>query len=347
MWDAKTCRIGFLGALTVIGAQASQVTSVDAQEVANIANVRGASETVYFRDVRGWRVVVGSINGQAAYCAATQTQAGTEIRFGYGGGQWQMAVPYSARRGDYAGQIEIDGKSKGMSGISDGKWTFAWLTLGERDALMNGQQVILEVGKASLDFSLAGASAAIQKVEECVTRRVAGGDAVSAAPEPAPPPPVQATSHGFARLYAKIDGWEINRVSKDRAGRQFSYCSAFIITDTETGLRFTINDQSGSFGFSGYASLAIGNAPKIDVWFDNQPKSSTTYQARVTPDHTGWEWLMITESNSEPGLMDDSFQNARTVHFGYPVDGQPHVQTFSLKSTNKVITRMIECRDKR
>ena len=348
MQNTNVYRMIVLGLLAGFGAGTELIESARAQDVVNIANTRGFAEPIYFRDVRGWRVLVGVMNGRAQYCVATQTQDGTEVRFGYDGGQWQMGVPYSARRGDYVGQIEIDGKSKGMSGISDGKWTFAWLTLGERDSLKNGQQVILEVGNASLNFSLGGASAAIQKVEECVARRVtAGGGAVIAAPAPAPQPPTQASSDGFARLYAKIDGWEINRVSRDRAGRQFSYCSAYIITDTETGLRFSIDDESGSFGFSGYASQAIGKAPEIDVWFDNQPKSYTTYRARLTPDHNGWEWLMISESNSEPGLMDDSLLNAKTVHFGYRVDGQPHVQTFSLKSTNKVIIRMVECRDKR
>jgi hypothetical protein len=113
-----------------------------AQEVINIANTKGAQESTYFASVLGWKVVVGAINSQPAYCAAINNQAGSELRLGYGSGQWQVAVPYSSRRGECIGRWDLDGKVKGTYGQSDGKWTFLWLNLGERDAIMNAKKMI-------------------------------------------------------------------------------------------------------------------------------------------------------------------------------------------------------------
>lgn len=158
--------------LLMLAASALTASAVADDGVVNIANVKGARETQYSPPVRGWKIVVGTVKGKAAYCTAISKQGGADLRFGYDGGQWQMAVKYGARRGEFAGTMEIDGKQSGTYGVSDGQWTFLWLNLGERDALMNGKQAIFEVGKASLDYSLNGAAAAALKVEECVQRRV-------------------------------------------------------------------------------------------------------------------------------------------------------------------------------
>lgn len=351
-----------LASLALLAVSSAVVPSARAQDVVNIANAKGAQESTYFASVRGWKVVVGAVNGRPAYCAAIKDQGGSQLRVGFDGGQWQVAIPYSAKRGDFVGSMELDGNVTGTAGISDGKWTFLWLNLGERDALMNGQQVIFEVGKASMDYDLSGTSAAIQKVEECVERRLsgsgvaAGGDSSDPSAGANPPrfkpvnqPSSGAAAHGggFVKPYAKMGGWEIHRITKDAARKRFDHCAAFIITDTETGLRIAITKNDTSFGFSGYGSAAMGNVAPLSVWFDKDKASATSLEGQLVADHNGFEWMMVTESNDEPGLFSDLIPNASTIHFSYPVDGKSHTQSFSLKGTNAVVNKLIDCRDGR
>ncbi len=523
-----------LASFALLAATMAVGPSAFAQDIVNIANVRGAQESTYFASVRGWKVVVGAVNGRPAYCATIKDQGGSELRIGYGSEQWQVGIPYSAKRGEFVGSMELDGNVSGTAGVSDGKWTFLWLNLGERDALMNGQQVIFEVGKASMDYELSGTSAAIQKVEECVERRLSGDAVVAgggggnqpntganpprfkpvnqpstggnaggvepyatvgdwnilrqgkgvceasklitgndgvitglrltlsntssafgfiaagyehlgrsaplsvwfdndrasalsfqgkkekdyndwdwmmisesndqpgvlddsipnatrisfgfnaqgknrvasfslegtnsvvdklidcrnaagnatAAPTkpiraPAASPAAAAPGGGFAKTYGKVGGWEIARITKDAGGKRFDHCAAWIITDSETGLRIAITNNDTSFGFSGLGSAAMGNVAPLSVWFDKDKSSASSLEGALVPDHNGFEWMMITESNSEPGLFSDSIPNASTIHFGYPVDGKGHTQTFSLKGTNAVVNKLIDCRDGR
>jgi hypothetical protein len=353
-----------LASFPLLAAALAVAPSAFAQDIVNIANVRGAQESTYFASVRGWKVVVGAVNGRPAYCAAIKDQGGSELRIGYGSEQWQVGIPYSAKRGEFVGSMELDGNVSGTAGVSDGKWTFLWLNLGERDALMNGQQVIFEVGKASMDYELSGTSAAIQKVEECVERRLSGGAVVAGGgggnqPNTGANPPrfkpvnqpaspaAAAPGGGFAKPYGKVGGWEIVRITKDAGGKRFDHCAAWIITDSETGLRIAITNNDTSFGFSGLGSAAMGNVAPLSVWFDKDKSSASSLEGALVPDHNGFEWMMITESNSEPGLFSDSIPNASTIHFGYPVDGKGHTQTFSLKGTNAVVNKLIDCRDGR
>ena len=314
-----------------------------AQEVINIANTKGAQESTYFASVLGWKVVVGAINGQPVYCAAINNQAGSELRLGYGSGQWQVAVPYSSRRGEYVGRWDLDGKDKGTYGQSDGKWTFLWLNLGERDAIMKAKKMIIEVGKASLDYDLAGSSAAILKVEECVERRITTTATVPGDSSSQPKTP----SGVFVKPYAKVEGWEIVRITKDAARKKFDHCAAWKITGTETGLRIAITANDTSFGFSGYGSAAIGNTAPVSVWFNGNKASAESLEGRLIADHNGFQWMMISERTGAPGLFDDLIPNANSVSFGYPVDAKNHVESFSLKSTKTVVARLINCRDGR
>ncbi|MGL4437855.1 MAG: hypothetical protein ACRCUE_01145 [Bosea sp. (in: a-proteobacteria)] len=330
-----------------------------AQDVVNIANAKGAEESVYFAAVRDWKVIVGSVDGRPAYCAMTKGESSGELRFGYDGGQWQMAVPYSAKRGEYAGRMTLDGYASGTYGESDGRWTFLWLNLGERDALMNGKRVVIEVGKASIDHDLSGTSAAIRKVEECAGRRLvaastpAGGGQPEAKPQVATP--VANAAPGAASVTAagtlhekplgKIGAWEISRVTRDPAGRQFAYCDAFVMTGSEQGLRLTLHGKGSSFGFSGQGSGAIGQTAALDVWFNNDRASATSLEGKLTANAGGFEWMMIEEGNDQPGFIDDALPNSRTVSFRYRLDGKAHVETFALRDAKKVIDRLIACRD--
>ncbi len=149
------------------------------------------------------------------------------------------------------------------------------------------------------------------------------------------------------KALGKIGSWEIARYTTGGAGKKLAYCEAKIITATETGLRITISENDTAFGFSGYGSAAIGDAPKIKHWINGDKSSAATDTAKLETDETGFEWTMISESNDEPGMFSDALPNAHKISFSYPVDGKPHVQTFSLKSSNAVVDRLIDCRDGR
>lgn len=314
-----------------------------AQDVVNIANTKGVQESSYFASVKGWKVIVGTVNGQPAYCAAINNQAGSELRLGYDGGQWQMAVPYSSGHGEYSGNMDIDGRETGTYGESDGNWTFLWLNLGERDVLMNGQQVTIEVGKVSLDYDLTGAAAAVVKVEECVERSIT---ASAAAPGGGSRQP-ETHSGGFEEPYARVDGWEIVRITKDAARKKFGYCAAWKITGSETGLRLATTDNDNSFGFSGFGSAAMGDTAPLLVWFDNDKASAESFEGRLVNDHNDYPWMMISESNDEVGLFVDAIRNYNRISFGYPVEGESHVESFLLNGTKTVVDRLIDCQDGR
>ncbi len=154
------------------GAQAKPFSTKDEEvTITNIANTKGAVEKPY-AEVRGWKIVTGSVKGKMLYCAAIKNVDQSLLRLGFDGLQWQVGVPHSLKSGDFTGMMELDGKTSGTSGISDGKWTFLWLNLGERDALMNGKLVTFDIGKASFDYNLKGSAAAALKVKECAERHV-------------------------------------------------------------------------------------------------------------------------------------------------------------------------------
>lgn len=324
-----------------------------AQDFTAIANAKGVQESTYFASVKGWKVVVGDLNGQPAYCAAISNQADSELRIGYtyvpaddgydSGGQWQMAVPYSAGKGEYSGRMAIDGRETGTYGESDGVWTALGLGQGELDVLKNGRQVVIEVGKASLDYDLTGMAAAVLKVEECFERRITAIRAASDSNSS------QAGTGGsvFAKSYATADGWEISRVTTDAAHKKFDHCSAMKFTGSETGLRIAITANDTSFGFSGYGSAVMGKVAPLSVWFDDDKAAAVSLEGRFVIDHNGLEWMMISESNDEPGLFSDAIPNANRISFGYPIDGESYAENFSLKGTNTVVELLIKCRDGR
>jgi hypothetical protein len=315
-------------------------TAAAQPDVVNIANALGATEVTY-SDVRGWDVTVGSIKGKPAYCVATSRQDGAELRLGFDGGQWQIAVPARSKRGEFSGFMTLDGRRSGTAGVSDGAWTFLWLNMGERDALMKGKMVVFEVGKASLDYKLHGAAAAALKVEECVERRVTAS--VAAAGRSPAPVSKQAGSELHRRPYPKIGDWEITRFTKDAAGKTLDHCEAYTLTGSEQGVRLTISRNSSAFGFAGLGSAAIGNKARITYWINGDKASSSTTEARLENDL----WMMISERNDQPGMLDDAIPNARRISFSYPVSGKTHVETFTLKSSNKVVDQLIACRDGR
>jgi len=103
------------------------------------------------------------------YCVAERDFGGSILRIGFDGGQWQLAVPYGSDP-DYYGEFDVDGHTAGLSGTAANGWTFAWISAPHLDAIKEGNLMILDIGKASLDFTLDGSTAAILKVQECVQR---------------------------------------------------------------------------------------------------------------------------------------------------------------------------------
>ncbi|TFF17793.1 DUF3421 domain-containing protein [Jiella endophytica] len=187
-----------------------------AQEVANIGVSAGND---HYGSVRGWDVFAGRDHGRFRYCYAAVDRDGNgdDLRIGYGSGQWQIAVPVRARP-DWYGQLSIDGHATGASGTADRGWAFAWIGLGELDALRAGHQAILSVEKFDVDFDLAGVTAATLMVEECVERRGegTGGGYQSPSPVAAPNPPPSGYDRGQKPRRARLDWIDLSGGHLDR-----------------------------------------------------------------------------------------------------------------------------------
>lgn len=158
----------------------------------DIAGMRGAAERFYGQ-TRGWTVLSGTVDGRFGYCVGERNDGGSIWRLGRdltvdGSAQWQVAVPYQARP-DWNGQIEVDGDVRPISGSAAGAWTFAWLGMDDLNRIRNGNTMILDIRRASLDFQLRGTAAVITKIEECVAQGRRGGG-MKTANRPAPMPQV-------------------------------------------------------------------------------------------------------------------------------------------------------------
>jgi len=134
----------------------------------NIAGDPRMSEQFY-DTARKYTVFSGGDRSRVQYCVAERNFGGSVLRLGYDGGQWQLAVPYGDNP-NYDGTLEIDGRSFFTTGTAANGWTFVWLGLQELEAIRAGSKMILNIGRASLDFTLDGTTAAGLKVEECVQR---------------------------------------------------------------------------------------------------------------------------------------------------------------------------------
>ncbi|TFF27600.1 hypothetical protein E3C22_03850 [Jiella endophytica] len=177
------------------------------------------------------------------------------------------------------------------------------------------------------------------------TRPGQGGRRAAA---PVRPTPVRQASEqvgGRYRFpYATLGEWEIARYTFDPAGRELDYCSAVKLTGSEQGLRAVSNIESTGYGFSGYASVASSGPVPVAWWFDNDPRP-VHYETTMTVDRDpeGFDWRMLFETNDDPGSA-DGFMNSNAVHYAYVVDGQDHVETFSLSGSNAALKAMFDCR---
>lgn len=141
-------------------------------------DIFGGRETAY-GETGGWTVSSATVDGKFAYCAG-ETHAGGQWRLGTDGMQWQLGVPYAPSTGEWQGEYEIDGRRMPASGVAANGWSFMWLGLQELDEVRNGSEIILDIARASIDLSLKGTAAVITKIEECLSRQGAGGNASAA-----------------------------------------------------------------------------------------------------------------------------------------------------------------------
>lgn len=150
----------------------------------DIAAMSGASEAPY-GEVRGWTAYSGTISGRFAYCAGETKDGDTIWRLGFDGQQWQLGVPYATGDGAWDGEYEVDGARKPASGTAANGWTFMWLGLQELDEVRNGNEIVLDIGRASIAHPLKGTAAIVTKIEECVARKGNASGAQVAAAKPA------------------------------------------------------------------------------------------------------------------------------------------------------------------
>jgi len=133
--------------------------------VTNVAGPPGLGEEVYGVE-EPWAVYAGvdETGSDVLYCVAELE--GGELRIGTDGGQWQLGVPHAVDL-DSPGAFEIDGRPLPLSGAAANGWTFGWLTLGELDAIREGSVLVVEAGRASLDFDISGIGPALDSVTAC------------------------------------------------------------------------------------------------------------------------------------------------------------------------------------
>lgn len=140
----------------------------DAPNAYGVTHIAGGAET-YYGTARGWTVYSAKLRGEFGYCVGETEVDGINLRIGFDGGQWQIALPKPNPR-DHIESLEIDGRRWTVIGTIDATHAYAWLGLPELDAIKNGNLMILDIGRASFDYPLRGTAATILKVQECVTR---------------------------------------------------------------------------------------------------------------------------------------------------------------------------------
>ncbi|NUB43124.1 hypothetical protein GEU84_001905 [Fertoebacter nigrum] len=268
----------------------------------------------FYASARNWHVFSARGPVGFAYCFAEGVRDGAAYRLGWDGMQWQLAVPITSSP-DWQGTLQIDGAGSGQgylrggdysSGTASGGWTIAWLGLAELDGLQKGSVAVLGPGRADFDFSLAGSTAAILKVEECVARQ--GATAVIAAPSFADP------SERTLRTFAVVGDWVI---SEHLQGSQVRACEA---RDTvQPTLRFEIDRDNSYIDFKDNGQMG-GIGARVPVMIGFGPGSAPTqHMVEIIEGSDGEIWGRLTEGRMDgPGLIDDAFQNASQVSFQGP-----------------------------
>jgi len=222
-WCMRTPREQAEGASVHIRRLASRCAPmlVTPEEYGGYSIIGNGQMEVPYGQTRGWDVRAAFSGRLFMYCVAVRNRDGRSVSIGVDrampgdSSQWQLAVPVKANK-DWQGRLEIDGQDPAggagadVSGTTFTDWTIAWLNMGQVDALKNGRQAVLGVGKMDYDFSLDGVAAAILKVQECrgrlgvppaAARQPVRQQAAASAP---PPPPPTDNSGGNSQVIFKL-----------------------------------------------------------------------------------------------------------------------------------------------
>lgn len=165
----------FLYMLTAISIGLLPVSSF-AQSEAGGYDIEGSNIVGTEIDQVGQWVIQEAFDGRKiAYCSGSYDHDRNNIRLGFDGGQWQLAIPVSNQK-DWQGKLLIDGKGSGrgygrgsesVSGTVSGGWTIVWLTLDHLDGLSKGRLANLKTDPGGYDFPLINISTVISKIKSC------------------------------------------------------------------------------------------------------------------------------------------------------------------------------------
>ena len=140
--------------------------TLDNYQTFNIAQGNEANDEFY--DNTGeWAIIANKVSGNKGYCTAVAHPNDQAIRLGYDGGQWQLAIPVRSKP-EWNGSIEIDGKTTGASGTSEGNWTYVWLHLSDYESIRQSKTFVVNIEKASFNYQFNGMANVGDIVERCV-----------------------------------------------------------------------------------------------------------------------------------------------------------------------------------
>ena len=249
------------------------------------ANIGGEN---FYATTRGWTVNSAGDNGLFAYCVGAINQNGSQIRLGYDGLQWQLAVPINTGP-TWQGTLEVDGDRRHASGTAVPGWAIAWLTLGELDRLKRGNHAVLDVSGYSYDFALNGSTAVTLKITECVQR--AGQIPQPQAAAPAPQPQLQAPVPATCETVTEgVYGCSISPLPPEPGYNE-------IIRVDPPNLNFTtyIIKMRASNQADVWAAFSDGIWRNVGVWIEThqgsdciQPAPIQTAQARAGLGQDAW-----------------------------------------------------------
>ncbi len=183
-----------LPALAAALATSTLLLSTGTARAYTLINIAGGGVSEELFQVAGdWTVLTGATN-EGTMCVAERVYDGVSLRIGMDHGpQWQLAVDVPGNEGETF-SMEIDGRAVGASiDAAAGEWRISWINLGVWEALKAGDTLVVDVGRASVDFDLAGSASALSLVEQCA-------GSATAAPAPVNPAPATATASGGGAL---------------------------------------------------------------------------------------------------------------------------------------------------
>lgn len=119
-----------------------------------------------YATVKGWTVKQSDTG-----CSAFQAPVPVIFNIPPAGG-WQLIFPYNVpeEAGDFSGFVDIDKFSFDDSYFGDGTWIYASFPVEMRKTVGKGNRLYAEIGPMVYETDLAGATAALLKLEECWQR---------------------------------------------------------------------------------------------------------------------------------------------------------------------------------